>query len=464
MFLKKAMRYYRLWIYTCNFVLLAAVVAMIVVAICTISHPYFRLLPSPPAYDPTFLYAYVALMLQAGFVQALGCLGARRLSKKLLHWYWISLFLLLVGDASVGIIWFLRFPKLDNQLLVTMNSTMHSYGVDETFTHSWNKLQEWEECCGINSSEDFATTKLGKIPNSCCYKTRRRLNNSQQMVRHVPYNRITIHSETSSTQKVLKCPDGYQPYDRGCDLVLRTWMRSSTEALMILGFCVITFIKFCFVGILKFEITEMIEKIKVLQSDPANSANPELAAALGLILPGAQSENDILKEDSDSVNRNTNLSGSRTLGDLESQFTQTNFTGNGKASIGIKEDRIEVNKQPLISPMIQMRANAADTEQDSDTNSNSALITGTPVHRIRDTNSNTADLLSSDHPLLSSNHPFINRSDGKNDIPMHRNTDKLRYNGNNNELTANSCNPKSSADSMTTHENNTNFSVRQTQI
>lgn len=52
----------------------------------------------------------------AGFLQLVGCLGALRLSEKLLNAYWLLLLVLLIGDAILGIFWMFKFDKIMHEL------------------------------------------------------------------------------------------------------------------------------------------------------------------------------------------------------------------------------------------------------------------------------------------------------------------------------------------------------------
>lgn len=49
------------------------------------------------------------------------------------------------------------------------------------------------------------------------------------------------------------------------------WIRHTADILFVLGYCVIAFLKLCFLGILRYEIKEMIQKIKLLQIEMAQS-------------------------------------------------------------------------------------------------------------------------------------------------------------------------------------------------
>lgn len=50
------------------------------------------------------------------------------------------------------------------------------------------------------------------------------------------------------------------------------WVRHTADVLFVLGYCVIAFLKLCFLGILRYEIREMIQKIKMLQSEVSEGA------------------------------------------------------------------------------------------------------------------------------------------------------------------------------------------------
>lgn len=56
-------------------------------------------------------------------------------------------------------------------------------------------------------------------------------------------------------------------YSAGCEVKLKKWLRDSAHVLGVLGYCVIAFLKLCFLGILRYEIKEMIQKIKMLQGE-----------------------------------------------------------------------------------------------------------------------------------------------------------------------------------------------------
>ncbi|XP_069970751.1 uncharacterized protein [Penaeus vannamei] len=397
MFLRKAMRYYRLWIYTCNAVLLVSVFVFMGVAGGVASHPYLSLVPAPPAYHPTLLYGYLALLLQAGVLQALGCLGALRLSQRLLNIYWLLLLFLLLGDVVVGLVWLYRFSHLTDGLTPHVRATLlDRYGRDPDVTEAWDTLQRAAKCCGVASPRDYNTTwwdagqrfSVLRLPASCCQRNDsdaaepgvRPLSGikADQKVRHVK-----AYPETDAKGRLradsygggggrgrdrnLTCANGddKEYYTRGCVVHLEKWLLTSAETLMILGFCVIAFIKLCFVGILRFEIQEMIQKIKVLQGETQCTPNPELAAALGLVSPDKAAECGLLSSGGGAGGGGDGAGGGE---------------GEGGGGGDAHADAESVADTPLTQPRLNHLSGPTDGAE-SDTNSHCALITDTPVRR-----------------------------------------------------------------------------------
>nr|XP_053629947.1 CD82 antigen-like [Cherax quadricarinatus] len=392
MFLRKAMRYYRLWIYTCNAVLLVSVFVFMGVALGVASHPYLSLVQAIPAYHPTLLYGYVALLLQAGVLQALGCVGALRLSQRLLNIYWLLLLFLLLGDVVVGLVWLYRFSHLTDGLRPYARATLlKHYGRDSDITEAWDALQRSAKCCGVAGPRDYNTTWWDtrqthgyiKLPASCCIKndsegampSSRQLNYPQadQVPRHVvTYQRGKPNVDNSkhhvrpenqagrAYERNLTCGGGDDYHGKGCAAHLEKWCLIQQKTLMILGFCVIAFIKLCFVGILRFEIQEMIQKIKVLQGDNPCVPNPEIAAALGLMSPEKPAECGGL---------------------LSSGGGDGNGTGGEEGQGGDGQcDTESAAATPLTQPRLNHLSSHTDGAE-SDTNSHCALITDTPVRR-----------------------------------------------------------------------------------
>lgn len=257
----KAMRYYRIWIYTCNAVLMLAVLAFCIAAGKLLVNDYRRhLIPHLTLHQPSLVYAYLALLAQSGLLQAVGCLGALRLNERLLNVYWLSLLLLLLGDAVVGIYWIFRFEMIRAELRPALReriSTNGDYGTDTEFTELWDRLQREYSCCGVIGEQDFLSGNRSRddwnTPISCCGRFTTQLADNATRVCHAP-NMV------------------------GCEEKLLSWLKQTADVLFVLGYCVIAFLKLCFLGILRYEIKEMIQKIKILQSE----LNAELTAELGV--------------------------------------------------------------------------------------------------------------------------------------------------------------------------------------
>ncbi|XP_015114277.1 uncharacterized protein LOC107039265 [Diachasma alloeum] len=246
------MRYYRLWIYACNIVLLGSALGFAAVVSRTLlfsGDPRRYLVPGVPrAWDPTALYAYLALATQLGLVQLLGCIAARRLSAKLLNAYWVLLLALLFGDAIIGVAWVFRFERMRAELRPVLRLKLQlDYGREGRFSDNWDRLQRDFSCCGVTGPSDFDSRF---IPESCC---------GPAVLGSASVGGVNANNDT------VGC---HQPFNNGCEEFLMQWLRKTADLLFVLGFCVIAFAKLCFLGILRYEIREMIQKIRLLREPP----------------------------------------------------------------------------------------------------------------------------------------------------------------------------------------------------
>jgi len=55
--------------------------------------------------------------------------------------------------------------------------------------------------------------------------------------------------------------------EEGCGEKVLEWVDHASDVLFVIGFCIIVFVKGCFVAILRYEIKEMIQKIKLLNGE-----------------------------------------------------------------------------------------------------------------------------------------------------------------------------------------------------
>ncbi|XP_074594579.1 uncharacterized protein LOC141849961 [Brevipalpus obovatus] len=289
MFLKRAMRYYRVWIYSCNLALFCSTIVFIILFLWTASDFRLSLFPSITFYQPTFIYAYAALILQAGVLQAIGCVGANRMNEKLLNLYLKILLGLLVGDLLVGVIWLFRYNAiLKNFKSHLMYRVNNDYGFDSDFQEIWDRVQSEHHCCGIDTPFDYNTTQwfqrehntyVGSrflVPQSCCASNHKsnKINiniNSPKSVSNAGLGSLTIVQ-----RPFADCADNYiqdSIYTTGCYREVLGWLKSSFNTLSVIGFCVISFLKLCFSFILRYEIREMIQKIQIIKGERERSGS-----------------------------------------------------------------------------------------------------------------------------------------------------------------------------------------------
>ncbi|XP_031637375.1 uncharacterized protein LOC116349882 isoform X2 [Contarinia nasturtii] len=293
----KAMRYYRLWIYTCNAVLLMAVIIFCCIAGKVLLADYRRLLiHGLNLGQPSFVYAYLALLIQSGFLQLVGCLGALRLSEKLLNAYWLLLLVLLIGDAILGIFWMFKFDRIMHELQPMLRYRFATeYGTSVDFSELWDRLQSEGRCCGVFGPQDYTANR--SLPSSCCYVLPPDISDqisiskrpmasavvfrddstanalaSQAKANLTELTDITWNHLVNDNKDEIKKAVCRAIYQQGCFDKLVAWLRNTADILFVLGYCVIAFLKLSFLGILRYEIKEMIQKIKLLQQEMASEA------------------------------------------------------------------------------------------------------------------------------------------------------------------------------------------------
>lgn len=261
MFLHTAMRYYRLWIYTCNVALLLSALAFSVAAAWVLSDYRASLVPGLRLADPTFVYAVPALLLQGGLLQTLGCLGALRMNQRLLHAYWALLLALLLGDALAGLAWLFRYRTLVAGLRAgLMDEFQEGYGLRPGYRLLWDRLQAEQRCCGVDGPEDYNATAWLR----------------EQRMAH-PWMRQQVPASCCPAAACLE----QRAYRAPCHEALLRWLQRSADLLCVLGFCVMAFLKLCFLGILRYEIREMVQKIRILSSGAAEDLPAQARGSFG---------------------------------------------------------------------------------------------------------------------------------------------------------------------------------------
>lgn len=134
------------------------------------------------------------------------------------------------------------------------------YGKEPRFSEQWDRLQREFMCCGVTGPRDF----VPRWPPTCCGPSV----NASEPCQH--------------------------PYGRGCEETLIRWLRKTADLLFVLGFCVIAFAKLCFLGILRYEIREMIQKIRLLR-EPPPPATPFGQPLFTQVLPETANNGSIVR-------------------------------------------------------------------------------------------------------------------------------------------------------------------------
>ena len=75
--------------------------------------------------------------------------------------------------------------------------------------------------------------------------------------------RIPLHVLLQQKQLIL------HGHNLGCAEKILEWLDHVTDILFVIGFCIIVFLKGCFLAILRYEIKEMIQKIRLLNGEDA---------------------------------------------------------------------------------------------------------------------------------------------------------------------------------------------------
>ncbi|XP_075680601.1 uncharacterized protein LOC113791597 [Dermatophagoides pteronyssinus] len=258
----KAMQYYRIWIYSCNAALFIGTFIYVVAFITVITDSRLSLFPNIRLYHPSFIYAYLAIIIQGGLVQAIGCLGALKLNESYLHLYLVTMSILVFGDAIVGVAWALRYKNITMNLKSDLkNQIFNEYDTNIEIRNVWDDIQVNWNCCGVDGPTDYNVSTWALrylplpesqhlvLPLSCCHP--------EEPTFGPPHNECI----TKMNEHV---------FSNGCYEHIYLWLQNSTDLLLVLGFCVITFVKLCFLFLLRSEIKEMIEKIKVIKGETSS--------------------------------------------------------------------------------------------------------------------------------------------------------------------------------------------------
>lgn len=164
------------------------------------------------------------------------------------------------------------------------------YGTSVDFSELWDRLQNEGRCCGVFGPQDFASTANRSYPSSCCSPdisdqisiSRRPMASavvfrddsaasalaSQAKANLTELTDFTWSHLVNDNKDEIKTATVCRAiYQQGCFDKLVSWLRNTADILFVVGYCVIAFLKLSFLGILRYEIKEMIQKIKLLQQE-----------------------------------------------------------------------------------------------------------------------------------------------------------------------------------------------------
>ncbi|XP_044578571.1 uncharacterized protein LOC123261129 isoform X1 [Cotesia glomerata] len=450
-----AMRYYRLWIYASNIVLLGSAIGLAAAVARTLlftSDPRRYLIPGVPrALDPTALYAYLALATQLGLLQLLGCIAARRLSARLLNAYWLLLLALLFGDTIIGVAWIFRFERIRAELRPSLRLKLQlDYGRDLRFSDQWDQLQREFSCCGIVGPSDF--DGQFNYPDSCCPVVETLVKDSITTatvfdrssgqgniiynINETNINIVGIGTDNDADDSNLVDEGGgcQQPFVNGCEEYLMGWLRKTADLLFVLGYCVMAFAKLCFLGILRYEIREMIQKIRLLREPPPPATSQYIQSLCQPVhapapIPAATTAAaTTMTALTAATTTNTTtmmmMTGSDQRGSCgggDSAAAMPSITGNNNIPqlpaaqhlINYHHQDHTSNKHSFLYTSNLQQQQQQDTGADSDTNSHCALIleeSSTPTPPVTQRNCH--------HPLITGLRESKSKNNGNNNYEM----------------------------------------------
>lgn len=160
------------------------------------------------------------------------------------------------------------------------------YGNFAEFSDVWDRLQAESKCCGVIGPSDYSSVNRS-YPSSCCSSditesiavSRRPLASAvvfhsdgirgkanMTEIQEITWSHVITNKDGEESKSIVTC----RVYQQGCYDKLITWLKSTADILFVIGYCIIAFLKLSFLGILRYEIKEMIQKIKLMQTELSN--------------------------------------------------------------------------------------------------------------------------------------------------------------------------------------------------
>ncbi|KAJ9582598.1 hypothetical protein L9F63_023057 [Diploptera punctata] len=148
---------------------------------------YVRVAQDESSYQ-TGLYLFLAVGALMFFVAFLGCCGAFKESPCMLLTFFCFLLIIVVAEIAAMAWAYNNSARLEEYVRETVKSTVQEeYGVVDSRTRTFDKIQEGLMCCGANGPRDWASSKYNKadrnmfdlavtstlqvykVPESCCH-------------------------------------------------------------------------------------------------------------------------------------------------------------------------------------------------------------------------------------------------------------------------------------------------------
>ncbi|XP_076665602.1 tetraspanin-4 isoform X2 [Andrena cerasifolii] len=161
----------------------------------------------------------------ASLVSFLGIIALVRKRRKLLNVYVLCYILFLCGIFISAILSFWIFDRIMRNIQDDMVATIETYQSSLPSREAWDNTHAYLKCCGVKSSEDWATYQLD-IPKSCCA---RRIEQCIQMTEAVAFKSGCLRSA------VLLLKSQLQAINLSALLIFLITLLSFILALCILG-------------------------------------------------------------------------------------------------------------------------------------------------------------------------------------------------------------------------------------
>ena len=114
---------------------------------------------------PNLLIAAGALITVLAF---LGCFGAWCEYRMLLYFFAVLLFVTFILELVAGVLAVIYRNDVEDNARDILKDSLNEYNNSKPVRESWDNVQKEFDCCGVNSSADWAEANITTLPLSCC--------------------------------------------------------------------------------------------------------------------------------------------------------------------------------------------------------------------------------------------------------------------------------------------------------